>query len=135
MAYFRAWKLVRKNFDRLGTFLSAMVPRVVLSRQEYIPNVWAKARVGGLLVFGTRDDATAYLGTLSYTDDLVLWKCLCREPVILPRKPVSVAMLSNIVGLTAIWVGGEQLEGLTEKWPAGTLAFKEVKITQKEIVQ
>ena len=136
-----AWKLVRWDYDKPGSFLSLTVPGGgAVKPVRYYPHVWAKAEAGGLLVFERRDDAVRFLQvSVLATSDVELWKCHCHTRMVLPER--SFATLANWSprAVERLWRAAQPLmldvKERLQPWAPGTSAFQEVKLTDKEIVE
>ena len=87
---------------------------------SYSPDTWTTAPVGGLLCFSTLDAAKEFLCDET-REDLELWECEGEDPVTLG--------LWDIRNPTDGWASISEFPDLW--WPAGTVAFRRVKLLQR----
>jgi len=128
METFQKYKVVKVDGLKLTSVCSG--PHSV----EYRPGEWAEAKIGGLLVFDTLDDAQAYI---EETKDgpLELWMCECNEPVELPDH--TTARFDEFVYVWDIYEyfreikkNPDLMRGSSMPWHKGTSAFKRVRLTR-----
>jgi hypothetical protein len=108
---------------------------------EYVPGQWATAPVGGLLVFRSEKDARRWVRECCAGAEYMIqvWLADCEDPVPLPRIALGYPWIKKIA--EHVWSKGalpERIEGwvrygpiLDADWPAGTLAFRKVKLICK----
>lgn len=90
---------------------------------SYSTNKFTKAKVGGLLVFNTFEEAQVYEGR-SHKE---IWKVEVKDKVELPMNGSNA--FYNTKFIKNLWKGNNWPYGFT--WPKGTEAYKQVKLLEK----
>jgi hypothetical protein len=107
---------------------------------EYVPGQWTTAPVGGLLVFRSEKDARRWVRECGAEYAFQIWLADCEDLVRLPAIGVGSPWVKQIAEY--VWTNGDvppdrdsawQKYGpiLELDWPAGTLAFRKVKLICK----
>jgi hypothetical protein len=104
---------------------------------EYIPGQWTVAPVGGLLVFRSQKDARRWIRKCGSANAFQIWLADCEDPVSLPavglgypwiRRAAEYVWATGLVPLhTEGWLNYQSYI-LYSDWPAGTLAFRKVRL-------
>lgn len=101
----------------------------------YYPGEKTRATIGGCLVFGRIEDAEEFMhiwgGTDTRAGEICLWRCEASEPLDLGLCLDTLWLDQKT--MTAAWRGDIRLSmrSITRPWPRGTLAFKEVTLTEQ----
>lgn len=102
---------------------------------EYKVGVWCMAPIGGLLCMDNLEDAMRFMrrasavGTLGSVTEL--WLCEVADKVELPPGHFGP---TNTSAIKSLWGGAytTSMQQIMVKWPAGTCAFKRVKLIRLE---
>lgn len=125
---YKVVKVWRKNPNDKPHYESAFAEGEFVT--SYSTKKFTKAKVGGLLVFDTLEDANIYAAR-SYKE---IWKVEVKDKVELPRVGSTDFFSSNYI--KQLWEGKEWLYGdmahnYIVYWPEGTGAYKQVKLLEK----
>lgn len=121
----KCFKVVQENDGELRSSLSHGVYTVV-----YKPSEEVEARVGGLLVFTSYENARRYA---PYLGEHQIWEAEGFDKVTLPPRRAKVAWGRNLDAdsYERAWKGDSSISDGHLKWPRGTKAFKRVKLVKK----
>jgi hypothetical protein len=128
----RCYKVVRMEQGRLWSACARDDLKC-----EYIPRQWTTAPVGGLLVFRTKKDAERWVYECGAGYAFQVWLADCEDPVPLPETGLGYPWIKWIAervwasGAAPRWAEGRYGPILDADWPAGTLAFRKVKLVRK----
>jgi len=125
----KAFKIVRRYYDkRLSPYAVVTV--------EYKPGEYVPAPEGtGLLCFRKMEQAVWWIGWDAHTGqkidpDLEVWEVTGKGKIPLPAEALLYREDITPEELKRFWAG-EQTSEDTMKWPAGTVAFKQVMLRRK----
>ena len=113
-----------------GGLLSAIVHHTRYFSKRYIPGTWTKAKIGGLLVFKTLEQARRM------ADDengiFQIWTCAGKYPVKLPKFRLWNCRRFSLKYLEKTWGAGLcMLLDDYHTWPKGSVSFRQVKLLEK----
>jgi len=120
------YKVVRRT--SLGTLESALVFPYNKLCTWYRTDKWAKAPVGGLLVFEDYQSALRFVEASGKYPDWEIWLADAYRPIRLPeKKPWTVRMED----LRQCWQTKKVNGFYSTKWPSGTRAYKFVRLKRR----
>ena len=130
------YKVVTRGYDK-DSWWSCIVSRLPHLNTIYRVGKWAKAPVGGLLVFSSLDTAKDFR---ALTGDF-LFVAQARGPVPLPIDRLApYGRYENYQGrkkffalFRNLWKRGVSRSQYSQKdgWPTGTVAYREVKLVRR----
>jgi hypothetical protein len=129
------YKVVLRNKDNE---LTSLDPPCESLRVVYPVRDWARATVGGLLCFDTAFSAyAAYSRSRWYLfEKIEIWEAWGKDPVELPKRRFEVLSLGGGAvsegHVKRLWSrllnSSDLVYRFTNRWPIGTLAFREVSL-------
>jgi hypothetical protein len=121
------WKVVMRQ--PRGTLTSVVARRFL--RVKYVPGEWVEAKIGGLLAFSNLENAREFVEVFNgatFYPFLQIWRCEVADPVALPDGGLYYFNLRASFA-RRLWSGGRPRQ--TIEWPAGTAAFRRIKLIEK----